>query len=686
MKLNSKTDNKINMLLDDQSIDDIIINLQSFLNSPLPDIEEFSNEENKDIKQENNTNTKKKWNIFSVLLIILFLFISQRVLFSKGIIPSYVKSYELHINSGRCIQDDSSLIVPIGENIEIESDLKMIPSYGNIGSIEYSIDNKEIATCESNNIKALKEGNTRLNIIRNNKTIHSFDLNVVKPMYDITMKFNNELKYIGDTTSIKTEVKRKYDFGEGTHVTYSSSDESVAKVDKNGKVTASGIGTSIITAYYNSKTVEKEVVINPKVLDLVLENEIKIAVDDTYNLKVDVQTSPQSNIHPPITYKLTESNSNDKPILEIDEYGKIKALSPGKQEITVVCDNIKKNVVVTVTEKSITNIQVNNLKETHFIKDGYVYIDLTWDTIDTQQNHVYNIFAKTNYDNQFINLGNIIPKPKDPTKMSAQVSRKLDDLDGNIDIQIYVTASNDYGESIPSNVVNINLNNSVNRKSIADIEVKNLKETHFVKDGCMYIDLTWDAVDMEDNWRYNITGKYNTNKYFYHFGEVKPSDKNQKKVSKQVKVDLENMPNNTILELYVTVSNGNYSNSKKSNIVSIDFSDIVNRKSIRDTEIKNLKETHFLKDGYMYIDLTWDGIEMEDDWHYDITGKYSTNKYLYHFGEVKPDDKNQKKVSKQIKVSLENLPDNTNLELYVSASNSTYSHGKKSNIVNIKLK
>ena len=135
-------------------------------------------------------------------------------------------------------------------------------------------------------------------------------------------------------------------------VTWTTSDKTVAKVDKNGKVTGVSAGKVTITATSNDGKAKADYTItvkNVKAKKISLNvSKITMKKGTTYKW-LDVSFSPKNTTNQKI--KWTTSN---KKVATVDSKGRIKAKGIGKAVITATSSNGKKDTVkVTVTKDSI---------------------------------------------------------------------------------------------------------------------------------------------------------------------------------------------------------------------------------------------------------------------------------------------------------------------------------------------
>ncbi len=420
---------------------------------------------------------KYKKVIVGAILVIIILILTQFMLFKNGILPSHVKSYDINVSNGRYIKEyDDSIVIPLGETIDIDLQYKLIPFYGELGDISYTVEDETIISVDGNKkVTGLKTGETNLNVLRNGEIEHTIAFSVVVSKVDsIELNYDNELSYVGDYANVIPRVFREYNFNEENKIIYKSSNESVLTINENGEIKAVGVGVADISVTCDNITVEDEIIINPFVEDIIVDPKIEIEVGDTYKFDLSIKTMPENANHPQVTYELGSSSSDNSSyyysttlssddILELNNDGSIKAISEGTQEVIIKCGNYTENTTVVVNKKSIQNSKVENLKGTSSINENYLKVELSWDHLNIEDNHSYNIYAK--YDDSDFSLVRNVDcnindyNSKDSKKISETVSFDISDENGSINIPIYVEAINNIGEkSDKSNIVNISVN------------------------------------------------------------------------------------------------------------------------------------------------------------------------------------------------------------------------------------
>ena len=134
-------------------------------------------------------------------------------------------------------------------------------------------------------------------------------------------------------------------------VTWSSSDENVAKVDQTGKIQAIAVGEAVITAKAGEKTATCKVTVNVPMTSIRLnKTSIELnSIGDSYQLQANYSPSDAEGT---IIWK-----SDDEGIASVDQTGKVTAVGKGTTTITASCGNLADTcTVVSKGESSGTEI------------------------------------------------------------------------------------------------------------------------------------------------------------------------------------------------------------------------------------------------------------------------------------------------------------------------------------------
>ena len=166
-----------------------------------------------------------------------------------------------------------------------------------------------------------------------------------------------ELK-VGDTLALKASLTPS---DAAARLTWKSSKEDVATVDRKGLVTAVGAGTTTITVSTdNGKTAKVTVQVTAKSKSpkkITLKEGRKLTMKVGEKLTLTPELSPAS-----ATAKLTWTSS-DKKVVKVSKKGEIKALKKGTATVSVKTDNGKKaEIKITVKAKTVSPQKIT-LKE-----------------------------------------------------------------------------------------------------------------------------------------------------------------------------------------------------------------------------------------------------------------------------------------------------------------------------------
>ncbi len=251
---------------------------------------------------------------------------------------------------------------------------KVEPSDTDFKSVVWSSSDEKVATVDQSGlVTATGKGIVYIKATStfDSKITASYKITVKKKVQvqAIYLNYDERTRNVGTTfTLVPTMNPTNATF---TDVTWISSNSKIAKVDKNGKVTALKTGTAVITC----KSVD-----NPKVSASCIVNvtiktkgvklptkKLTIYVSQTKTLKAEVLPSNATN------KKVTWTSSN-KSVATVSKSGKITAKKPGKATITVKTKNGGYKATCTVTVKRFVAVKSFKLNKTSLsINDGKSY-------------------------------------------------------------------------------------------------------------------------------------------------------------------------------------------------------------------------------------------------------------------------------------------------------------------------
>lgn len=243
------------------------------------------------------------------------------------------------------------------------------------GIITYSTDNEAVATVDNNGIVTAKSSAQAFGWVRiyaqctsDNGTEYKKECGVIKvltPLTSVTLnKTNLELHRGTDETAQLTATPN--DLVSGTVAyTWTSSDENIATVDENGKVTAVGNGQATITVTgtttINNRTFTEtatcQVTVDTPLSGLKLINpesgNIYIEVGNTTPVFMEVEKIPgDTDNASPIIF----SSSDENVAMVNEKTGEITAVNHGTATITAICEGYQVSCTVEVI------VHINSIK------------------------------------------------------------------------------------------------------------------------------------------------------------------------------------------------------------------------------------------------------------------------------------------------------------------------------------
>ena len=232
------------------------------------------------------------------------------------------------------------------------------PSNATNKEITWTSSNTKVATVDKNG-KVTAKGNGTTQIIAETKNKKKATCKVTITTSPTSIKLNKSSISL-DLSGTKTETLKATIEPTNTtnkNVTWTSSNNKIATIDKNGKLTAKNTGTVTITAKTkaNGKKATCKVTIIRSIKSIKLsKSSLTISKGNTTTLKATINPTNATN------KTLTWTSSNTK-VATVNKNGKITAKSAGSSTITVKSSNGKK-ATCKVTVKSAPSFQGVELK------------------------------------------------------------------------------------------------------------------------------------------------------------------------------------------------------------------------------------------------------------------------------------------------------------------------------------
>ncbi len=219
---------------------------------------------------------------------------------------------------------------------------------------EWSSDNPEVASVDNGIVTGNSIGTAHITAIINKRYVTTNTVTVVAtPADSISLNMTEATLKATETTDLVATV-----FPENTtdkSVTWKSSDENIATVDANGKVTAVAVGNTVVTATAASgvsatckvtvvETPASDIIIDKEALGISGDN-LEMHVGDIKTVKVTV--APETTTDKSVTY---ESSNPD--VASVDSNGNIFAIAEGNCTIILSCGEISEEISVTVSKRT----------------------------------------------------------------------------------------------------------------------------------------------------------------------------------------------------------------------------------------------------------------------------------------------------------------------------------------------
>lgn len=234
------------------------------------------------------------------------------------------------------ILDKTSLSLKVGETETITATVN--PDNATDKSVTWGSSDVSVATVSDGKVTAKKSG-TAIITAKSGSCIAECIVAVSVDVESITLDKTSLELTIDETVQLTATVKP--DNATDKNVTWTSSDESVAKVD-NGRVTAVKAGKAMITAKCGDKTAECAVTVTVPITSLTLDKTtLPLSVGETAQLTATVK--PDNATDKNVTW-----TSSDESVAKVDN-GKVTAVKAGNATITAKCGDKTAECAVTVT-------------------------------------------------------------------------------------------------------------------------------------------------------------------------------------------------------------------------------------------------------------------------------------------------------------------------------------------------
>ena len=197
-------------------------------------------------------------------------------------------------------------------------------------SYEYLSGNDQVVSVDSTGlVTALSPGETTVTV-RFSEFEESFHVRVYIPVTDVHLTMQGTSMNVGEKFMLNWKVEPRDTTELPEQPVFSSSDESIVTVDEQGRITAVGPGTAVVTMKSGEYTSEFTTKVISKLTGIEVEGDRpELLLGESYQFSVKpLPVNTTDTIHP-------EYRSSDESVATVDENGNVTGVGPGNAVITV---------------------------------------------------------------------------------------------------------------------------------------------------------------------------------------------------------------------------------------------------------------------------------------------------------------------------------------------------------------
>ena len=231
-------------------------------------------------------------------------------------------------------------------------------------TVTWSTSDATVATVDNNGkVTAVKEGSATITAMAGEESA-TCAVSISKKVIEVASVTLNKTELIlteGDSETLTATVKP--DDATNKTVTWSTSDESIAKVDNNGKVTAVKEGTATIIARAGAKSATCALSVRRKVIEVTSltlnKAELTLTEGDSETLTATVKPDDATD-------KTVTWSTSDATIATVDNNGKVTAVKAGSATITAKAGEKSATCALSVSRKviEVTSVTLNKAELT----------------------------------------------------------------------------------------------------------------------------------------------------------------------------------------------------------------------------------------------------------------------------------------------------------------------------------
>ena len=231
-------------------------------------------------------------------------------------------------------------------------------------TVTWSTSDATVATVDNNGkVTAVKEGSATITA-RAGEESATCAVSISKKVIEVASVTLNKTELIlteGDSETLTATVKP--DDATNKTVTWSTSDESIAKVDNNGKVTAVKEGTATIIARAGAKSATCALSVRRKVIEVtsITLNKAELTLTEGDSETLTATVKPDDATDKTVTW-----STSDATIATVDNNGKVTAVKAGSATITAKAGEKSATCALSVSRKviEVTSVTLNKAELT----------------------------------------------------------------------------------------------------------------------------------------------------------------------------------------------------------------------------------------------------------------------------------------------------------------------------------
>ncbi len=252
-------------------------------------------------------------------------------IFGESIVKAVSKKVET------ILLDKTSLDLLKGESFTLTATIT--PSDAEYAGITWESSDKNVATVDNGKVMAIGGGSATITAEAGGKTA-SCIVSVSVPVERITL--SEETISIEKGSSHKLSVNFYPEDATDRSVIWSSSDESIARIQQDGTITAIEGGNAVIIAVSNNKTATCKVTVTIPVSGISLsKTSLSLNKGESYTLSATISPGNASD-------KSVKWSSSNNSVASIDD-GRVIAVGAGTATITASAGNVSADCTVTVS-------------------------------------------------------------------------------------------------------------------------------------------------------------------------------------------------------------------------------------------------------------------------------------------------------------------------------------------------